>query len=91
MSDADVSEPDSIETTTVNFLIEAMCDGDENRAACALRELANLDGFALTPDVLATFFDGPRKSKVQMLHHILRSSSWMGVVFRRRTISSGAV
>jgi hypothetical protein len=71
MSDADASgddgasEPDSTETKTVNFLIEAMNDGDENRVACALRELANLNGFALIPEVLAAYFDGPRKSKVQ--------------------------
>jgi hypothetical protein len=58
-------EPDSIETTTINLLVEAMCDGDEHLAAHALRLLADLDEFALAPEVLATFFDGPKESKIQ--------------------------
>jgi hypothetical protein len=65
MIEDDHPEPDSTETTTINLFVGAMCDGDEHRAARALRLLASLDEFALAPEVLATFFDGPKKSKIQ--------------------------
>jgi hypothetical protein len=40
MIDDDHPEPDSIETTTINLLVEAMCDGDEHLAAHDLRLLS---------------------------------------------------
>jgi hypothetical protein len=65
MFEADVSEPDSVETNILNSFLEAINEGDGQAAARALRSGANLADFAIAPVLLAAFFENTlKKSKI---------------------------